>query len=128
MIVPAVTLPGVDSAYVGPVNAMDPPPVLSAEIVDPPVAGVTVPVPPGFTVTEELTSGVFPPSVTSEAVIVAAPAVLSVMLNVCEPATRALFAGSVAVPSLDVIATTSVTVLTGFQFASTALTVNVKPD
>ena len=40
------------------------------------------------------------------------------------PATSAAFAGSVALASLEVIATVSVT-LTTFQFASTAFTVTV---
>ena len=59
--------------------------------------------------------------------IVAVPAVLGVTVKVFEPLTSAAFEGSVAFPSLEVIATVSL-VLMIFQFASTALTVTVKDD
>src|SRR5207249_316619 len=65
------------------------------------------------------------PSKVSLAVIVGLPAVLSVTLNVFVPATSAAGAGKAALVSLEVIAAVSVTVLTRFQSASTALTVTV---
>ena len=65
------------------------------------------------------------PCVTSLAVTVAAPAVLSVTLKDFVPATKAALAGSVAFASLDVMLTVSL-VLTTFQFASTELTVTLK--
>ena len=51
--------------------------------------------------------------------------VLKVTLKVRVPAARVLFAGSVALASLEVIATVSF-VFTTFQFASTELTVTLK--
>jgi hypothetical protein len=42
MLVPTPALPFATSAYTGPVSAVYAPPVLSAEIAPPPVAGVTV--------------------------------------------------------------------------------------
>src|SRR6266851_598771 len=67
------------------------------------------------------------PWVTSEAVTVAAPAVLSVtpLVNVNVPATRAALAGSTAFVSVELIATVSLVPIT-FQLASTALTVTLK--
>ena len=59
------------------------------------------------------------------AVTVEEPAVARITANVCVPATRAAGAGGVALVSLELIATVSVDV-TGFQFASTALTVTLK--
>ena len=66
------------------------------------------------------------PSSRSVAVIVALPAVFKVTLKVCVPALKAALAGNVALASLAVMPTVSVTVLTRFQLASTALTVTVK--
>lgn len=63
--------------------------------------------------------------VTSEAVTVGAPAVLSVRLNDLDPATSAAFAGSAAFGSLEVSATVSLVLIT-FQFASTAFTRRLK--
>src|SRR3989454_5767998 len=62
----------------------------------------------------------------SLAVTVALPAVLSVTLKVFVPEVRVEFAGKAALLSDDVIPTLSLTVLTTFQFASTALTVTLK--
>jgi hypothetical protein len=60
-------------------------------------------------------------------VIVWAPLVT---LKLCVPATRAALAGKTAFASEEVIPTASVTVVTGFQLASTALTVTLtaRPD
>src|SRR6266571_2720370 len=62
--------------------------------------------------------------VMSDAVTVRLPAVLSVTLKVCVPAANAPLAGRPALPSLEVMPTTSL-VLIKFQLASTALTVTV---
>src|SRR5262245_13838105 len=65
------------------------------------------------------------PSVTSDAVIVWLPAVLNVTLNDCVPVASAALAGAVALASLNEMPTVSFTLLTRFQFASTALTVTL---
>src|SRR5947207_1464883 len=62
----------------------------------------------------------------SVAVTVWEPIVLSVTLTVRVPAAKAPLAGSVALESLDVMPTVSVTAVVGFQLASTALTVTFK--
>ena len=62
----------------------------------------------------------------SEAVRVALPAVLRVTLRLLAPLTSAALAGKAAFGSLELMATVSVTFVTAFQFASTALTVTVK--
>ena len=59
-------------------------------------------------------------SFTSEAVSVWVPAVLKVTLRLCVPATSAVLAGRAALVSLQVIATTSMTLVIRFQKASTA--------
>src|SRR4051812_16698098 len=82
---------------------------------------------PGSTVVHGLVSAVIEPLVTSVAVMRTASAVFEVTANVWVPATSAAFAGSVAFASVEVIATVSVEV-TGFQLASTALTVTLKLD
>src|SRR6266568_5487105 len=74
---------------------------------------------------EELMLAVLVGSVTSPAVTVLLPAVLSVTLRVVAPEINDAFAGSVALASEEVRATVSVTVLTTFQLLSTALTVTV---
>src|SRR5438874_1013123 len=74
----------------------------------------------------ELVLAVMPPLVTSEEVTVWVPAVWKVTLRLFVPATKAAFAGSVALMSLEVICTVSMAVFTRFQFASTALTVMLK--
>src|SRR5438093_224304 len=61
----------------------------------------------------------------SVAVTVWLPAVLRVTLKFLVPATSAALAGRIALLSLDVIPILSITVLTRFQLASTALTVTV---
>ena len=72
-----------------------------------------------------LVFAVFVPSVESVAVIVVVLlTVLSVTLKVWVPLTNAAFAGNVAAPSLEVMAIVCV-LLTGFQLASTALTVTL---
>src|SRR5947208_1913340 len=62
------------------------------------------------------------------AVRVQLPTVLSVTLKLFVPATRAALTGNVALVSLEVIPTVvvSVTLVTRFQLASTALTVTLK--
>jgi hypothetical protein len=66
------------------------------------------------------------PSVVSEAVTVAEPAVLSVTLIDWVPELSAVPLGNKALGSVAVIATRSLAVETRFQFASTALTVRLK--
>jgi hypothetical protein len=80
----------------------------------------------GLTVVTELVLGVIPPVVTSDAVTVRLPEVLRVTLKILVPLTNAALAGNVALASLEVIPTVSVTVLITFQFESTALTVTLK--
>src|SRR5260370_23931540 len=74
---------------------------------------------------DELVFAVMPACVVSEAVTVRPPAVLSVTLKFCVPATNAALLGKTALASLEVMATVSL-VLIKFQFASTALTVTGK--
>ena len=69
----------------------------------------------------------FVPSVTSVAVTVNDPSDPKVKLNTRSPLARAAFAGRVALPSLDVIATTSF-VTTGFQNSSQPIAVTLKAD
>src|SRR5947207_680824 len=70
--------------------------------------------------------GDFVPSVTSATEKVVLPRVAGVTPRLFVPEARAAFAGSVALGSLEVRPTVSVTVLTTFQLASTALTVTLK--
>src|SRR5207247_367599 len=79
---------------------------------------------PALTVTDGLVLAVFEPSVASVAVTVRLPALLSVTLNVADPAASAAFDGRPAFASDVVMATVSVA-LTLFQYASTALTVTL---
>src|SRR2546421_724295 len=72
-----------------------------------------------------LVLAVMAPVVTSVAVRVLDPAVLRVTAKVWVPATMAALAGRAALASLEVMPTVSVEV-TGFQLASTALTVTLK--
>jgi hypothetical protein len=72
-------------------------------------------------------SAVIEPFVVSVAVTVAVPAVLAVTEYVCVPATSAALDGSAAFVSELEIAIELADV-TGFQFASTALTVTVKAE
>jgi hypothetical protein len=78
----------------------------------------------GVTVIDELVLPVIPAFVTSLAVTVAEPIVLSVTLNALVPATNAALIGRAAAPSVEVIATVSV-LLTTFQLASTPFTVTL---
>ena len=66
------------------------------------------------------------PSLTSVAVTVRLPAVLHVTLKVPLPEFRAALPGKSALASEEVMPTVSITVLTRFQLASTALTVTLK--
>jgi hypothetical protein len=81
--------------------------------------------PSELTVINGLVLEVFVPSVISLPVTVAVPAVFIITANVCVPLTKAAFTGKAAFGSVAVIPTTSITVLTKFQFASTALTVTI---
>ena len=83
--------------------------------------------PPALIVVDGLVFGLFAPSVESVAVNVAVPAVFGVTEKVFVPATSAALAGSVAFGSVEVMPTVSVE-LTGFQFASTALTVTLNDE
>jgi len=80
-----------------------------------------------LTVIEGLVLAVSELSVASVAVIVFVPAVFNVTVKSFVPATRAALAGSVAAPSLDVMATLCVEDAR-FQLASTAFTVTVKEE
>src|ERR1041385_5514115 len=51
---------------------------------------------------------------------------MKVTLKLCEPALKAELAGIMALASLEVMATVSLTAFTRFQFASTAFTVTLK--
>ncbi len=64
-------------------------------------------------------------SVESDAVTVQLPTVRLVTLKDLVPATNAALDGKMALASLEVMAVVSVTLLTRFQLASTALTVTV---
>src|SRR5438094_1224868 len=77
---------------------------------------------PALTLMEELIPGVLAPSLISLAVTVRVPVLFNVILKVRLPAASAALGGKVALLSLDVMPTVSVTVLTRFQLASTALT------
>ena len=97
------------------------PPVLSAEIVSPPVAWVSS---DELTAIDGLVFSAMPVWVTLEAVTVKLPTVLRVMANAFVPDRSAAFAGNVAAASLEYIFTVSL-VLIKFQFASTELTVTL---
>ena len=79
---------------------------------------------PAFTVIAGLPLPVIETCVTSEAVTVALPAVLSVTLKLLVPPTNAALAAKLAFASLELMATVSL-VFTTFQLASTALTVTL---
>ena len=80
---------------------------------------------PAVTVMDGLVFVVFVASVTSAAVTVRVPAVFAVRTKLAVPETRAAFAGNVALVSEQVILIVSDALVTGFQFASTALTVTL---
>ncbi len=82
---------------------------------------------PALIVVAGLVFAVIAPFVMSVAVNVFEPAVFAVTDKVFVPATRAVFAGRVALASVEVMPTVSVEV-TGFQFASTALTVTLNDE
>src|SRR5438309_1466094 len=81
---------------------------------------------PELTVREELVLAVTAAWVRSEAVTVTLPEVLSVTLRLLLPLTSAALAGRVALLAEALMPTASVTVLTAFQLAATALTVTLK--
>ena len=108
----------------GPFKLVNVPPVVSAEMALPPVACVNCAV---LTVMAGLVLAVLLPSVRSLAMRVKLPLVLKKTWKFCVPDASAALAGRVAVESLAVIPTRSVTVFTRFQLASTALTVTVNP-
>src|ERR1041384_7620901 len=83
---------------------------------------------PALTVMVGLVLAVLLPSLTSLAVTVREPTVLSVMLKLPVPLASAAFAGKVALLSEEVIPTVSLTVGTMFQFASPALIVTLNAD
>src|SRR3954469_24827845 len=101
------------------------PVALPGEAVSPGISSCSLLNAPALIVADGLVFAVLEPSLESVAVTVALPAVLAVTENVFVPATSAAFAGSAAFASELVIAIVSVEV-TGFQLASTALTVTVK--
>ncbi len=80
---------------------------------------------PALIVVAGLVFAVIAPLLMSVAVKVFEPAVFGVTERVLVPATSAVFAGSVALASVEVMPTVSVEE-TGFQFASTALTTTLK--
>ena len=80
---------------------------------------------PALTVIGGLVLAALLPSLVSVAVRVQLPAVLLVRLKDLVPATSAVVAGNAALASVEVRPTVSATVLTRFQFASTALTVTL---
>ena len=94
--------------------------------VSPGISSCSLAKAPALIVVAGLVFAVLLPSLMSVAVKVALPAVLAVTAKVLVPATRAALAGREALASLDVIPMVSVTVLTRFQFASTAFTVTLK--
>src|ERR1051325_4685107 len=89
----------------------------------PPIAGVSG---DAATVIRELVFAVLAGSETSEAVtVILLVIVLRTTLNAPEPVCNAASNGRTAFVSLEVMWATSVTVLTRFQNASTALTVTL---
>src|SRR5438034_248639 len=74
----------------------------------------------------ELILAVLVGSVMSLAVTVRLPAVLRVTLKLRVPAIRTALAGKLALLSVELKPTASVTLVTRFQLASTALTVRLK--
>src|ERR1041384_2655118 len=66
-------------------------------------------------------------SVTSLAVTVKLPLLLKNTGKICVPATSAVLAGKVAVGSVELKPTVSVTLVATFQLLSTALTVTLNP-
>src|SRR2546428_825237 len=72
---------------------------------------------PALTGIEGLVFAVIDPCVTSEAVTIALPAVLSVMLKIFDPLTNGALVGNAALASLEVIATVSLVLLIRFQLA-----------
>src|SRR6185503_17092441 len=80
---------------------------------------------PALTVMAGLVLALLLPSVTSVAVKVCEPAVLSVTLRVFVPETKGALAGKVALASVEVMPTVSLMELITFQRLSTALAVTL---
>src|SRR5262249_8971070 len=97
------------------------PPVVSAEIAEPPVALVYL----ASTGMPELIATGLPESLKSVAETMFVPGTLEVSGNCQAPADSRAFAGKVAIASLEAILTRSVTLFIRFQLSSTALTVIV---
>src|SRR5437763_1797645 len=74
----------------------------------------------------ELVLAVLVGSVMSLPVTVRLPAVLRVILKLRTPAIRAALVGKLALLSVELKPTVSMTLVSGFQLASTALTVRLK--
>src|SRR5882672_10693061 len=81
---------------------------------------------PTFTVIDALVLADLVPSLTSLAVIVREPVVFRVTPKLPLPPDNAVLAGKLALLSVEVKPTVSMTVGTTFQFASTAFTVTLK--
>src|ERR1043166_2934270 len=118
-----VTLKAVPAAWVVGVPVL--PLTLPGEAASPGASTCSFANAPAFTVIDGVVLFPLLPFVTSDAVNVWLPPVLKVTFNVFVPATSAVFAGSAALASLELIATVSL-VLIRFQFASTAFTVTLK--
>ena len=101
---------------------MNVPPVVSAEMALPPVAGVNW---AALTVMAGLVLAVLLPSDTSLAVSVKLPLVLKKTINARVPFTSEEPAGKVALVVEEVIPTVSLMLVSTFQLASTALTVTL---
>ena len=84
----------------------------SAEMAPPPAAGVYC---GGLTVTAGLVLGVLPPSSRSLAVRVKLPLALNAIIRFVVPASSAVVGGRVAITSLELKPTVSLTVLTRFH-------------
>src|SRR6266566_5426827 len=122
MIVPTPTLALMASEYTGPVRLVNAPPTVSAEIALPPVAALNW---ARVTVMDGLVADRIVCATTSVAVRVKLPLVLKNTKSGEGRAESGALAGKVAVESVEVIPTVSVTVLTRFQLVSTALTVTL---
>src|SRR5262245_12925816 len=83
---------------------------------------------PALIVTAGLVLAVLVPSLTSLAVNVAVPPVCGVTLNIWLPAISGVSSGNIALASEEAMSTVSATVVTVFQFASTALTVTLNGE
>src|SRR5215470_5860172 len=112
MMVPVPTLPLAFSEYVGPVKLVKVPVAPSAEMFVPPVAEVNC---AGLTAIAGLVPGLLLPSLRSVAVRVKLPLALNETVRLVVPASSAVTGGKVAVRSLELRPTVSLTVLTRFH-------------